>query len=56
MNELCKKLEPTDLIAFLILLGAFILKFKGADGTTTAIISAVSFYYFGKKTSSIQKS
>ena len=49
MQEMFSKITPTDVIAFLILLGAFILKFKGADGTTTALISAISFYYFGKK-------
>lgn len=44
-----EKCEPADLVAITILVGGFILKLNGGDGVTTALMTSVSFYYFGQK-------
>lgn len=49
LNEFVNRCEPADVIALAIIIGGFILKFNGADGTVTALLTAVSFYYFGNK-------
>ena len=49
MNEFIKKVHPADIIACLVIVGGFALKFTGADGLVGTIITAIVFYYFGKK-------
>lgn len=49
MNEFFKKIEPTDVIAAIVILGGLALKFTGADGLVGSLLTAICFYYFGKK-------
>jgi hypothetical protein len=49
MNELFKKLEPADLIAIIVIVGGLALKFRGADGLVGSLLTAIVFYYFGKR-------
>ena len=49
MNTLISKFEPADIVAALLIVGGLFLKYHGADGTVTALLSAISFYYFGQR-------
>lgn len=49
MADFIGKLQPADLIAAIIIIGGFCLKFKGADGIISFLLVSVAFYYFGKK-------
>lgn len=49
MNELIKKFKPVDIVALVILVIGFILKLRGADGYVSLMLTAIAFYYFGKK-------
>jgi len=51
-----QKIEPIDLISIIIIVGGLILKFCGADGIVTFLLTSVVFYYYGKKgVGSLQK-
>jgi len=43
------KFGPKDIVAIIVLVGCFILKLKGADGTVSLIMTAVVSYYFVKR-------
>lgn len=43
------RIMPRDIIAALVLLGAFYLKSLGADGTVSMVIAAIVGYYFSKR-------
>jgi hypothetical protein len=43
------KLAPVDVLAFIIVVGSLALKFTGADGLVGTLLTAICFYYFGKK-------
>jgi hypothetical protein len=43
-----------DIIACIVIIGAFILKFKGADGVVSISLISVVAFYFGLKTPSAQ--
>jgi hypothetical protein len=47
--DMLEKIRPADIIALTLIVGAFILKMRGADGTTTATIALIAAYYFGKQ-------
>lgn len=47
--SMLEKIRAADIIAFTLIIGAFVLKLRGADGTTTATIALVAAYYFGKQ-------
>ena len=49
MNEIYKKISPADIIACLVILGGLALKFTGKDGLVGTLLTAIVFYYFGKK-------
>jgi uncharacterized RDD family membrane protein YckC len=51
MKNFVDKCQPADLIALVIIAGGFWLKLRGGDGVTTALLTAISFYYFGHKIS-----
>jgi hypothetical protein len=43
------KIEPIDIIAVVIIIGALWLKYCGADGVVSSTLIMVVAYYFGKK-------
>jgi len=43
------KFEPADLIAVIVIVGGLYLKLSGADGVVGSLLTAIVFYYFGKK-------
>ena len=49
MHEFFKKLNPADIIALVVIVGGLALKFTGADGLVGTLLTAIVFYYFGKK-------
>jgi hypothetical protein len=49
MNEFFKKIMPADIIACLVIIGGLALKFTGQDGLVGTLLTAIVFYYFGKK-------
>ncbi len=49
VNTILCKIEPIDIIATIIIIGALILKFTGADGVVSSTLVMVVAYYFGKK-------
>jgi len=49
MNYFLNKLQPADLIALVVIVGGFILKFYGFDGTVGSMLMIVVGFYFGKK-------
>ena len=49
MNKFFSKFLPQDLIAVIVIVGAFILKILGANGTISLILTTVVIFYFGKK-------
>ena len=49
MAELLKKFSSQDAIAVVIIVGCFIGKFLGLDGTVSTILMTVVVFYFGKK-------
>ena len=53
MKNIFRKLEPIDLIAIIVLVGGLYLKLKGCDGVVGSLITAIVFYYFGKKGAAI---
>ena len=55
MHEIFKKMEPADLIACIVIIGGFALKFTGADGLVGALLTSICFYYFGKKSTNDNK-
>ena len=48
-KKFCDSLRPADLIAVIVIIGALILKFSGADGTVSVILLGICSYYFGKQ-------
>lgn len=49
MNKLLEKLQPIDVIALVVMVGGFLLKFAGIDGTVGTMLMLVVAFYFGKK-------
>lgn len=49
MSGLYSKITPADVIALVIIIGGLLLKFSGADGIVGTMLTAICFYYFGKK-------
>jgi hypothetical protein len=49
MKNFLSKMEPTDLIAIIVIVGGLILKFSGADGLVGTLLTAIVFFYFGEK-------
>jgi len=47
MEKLLNKCGPKDIIAILVIFGAFILKFKNIDGTASMILIGICAAYFG---------
>lgn len=50
MRELLHKFEPSDIIAFTIVLGCFALIMAHRDGIVTNVLTMITGYYFGQKT------
>lgn len=48
MNELLKKITPTDIIAIILILGCLILKGFGFDGLISNVLLTIVTVYFGK--------
>jgi len=42
-----EKLKPVDIVAILLIIGAYILKCKGLDGDVSIILATVAAYYLG---------
>ena len=40
---------PRDIIAALLLIGSFAMKWRGADGTVSMVIAAIVGYYLSKR-------
>ena len=56
MKKFFCKFEPIDIISIIIIIGGLVLKFCGADGIVTFLLTSVVFYYYGKKgVGSLQK-
>lgn len=55
MNDYLSKFTPRDLVAIIIVVGGLWLKFSGADGLVGTMLTAIVFYYFGKRLSDVQK-
>lgn len=49
MKSFLEKLEPVDVVAVVVIVSAFAHLTRGGNGTTTAIVASIVFYYFGKK-------
>lgn len=49
MNDLLSKFMPRDIVAMLVIAGGLWLKFSGADGLVGTMLTAIVFYYFGKR-------
>lgn len=49
-----KDCKAIDIIAIIVIIGAFILKFKGADGIVSISLISVVAFYFGLKLPSAQ--
>jgi len=49
MNEFFKKFAPADIIALVVVTGGLALKLAGADGLVGSLLTAIVFFYFGKK-------
>ena len=49
MRNVFQKMNPADLVAIIVIIGGFILKFGGADGLVGTLLTAIVFYYFGKQ-------
>ena len=49
MEKFISKIEPADVIAVIVIVGGLALKFTGADGLVGSLLTAIVFYYFGKK-------
>lgn len=49
MNDFISKIKPRDVIALFIVAGGIWLKFSGADGLVGTLLTAIVFYYFGKR-------
>ena len=49
MSNFMSKVEPADIIAVVVIVGGLALKFTGADGLVGSLLTAIVFYYFGKK-------
>ena len=48
MDKFFEKLTPTDIIAFILVIGCLILKGYGFDGTVSNILLTIVAVYFGK--------
>ncbi len=48
MNKLLEKITPTDIIAFVLIVGCLILKGFEFNGTVSNILLAITAVYFGK--------
>jgi len=48
MNKFFEKLTPTDIIAFILIIGCLILKGFGFNGTISNILITIVSVYFGK--------
>jgi len=40
-------LKPVDIVAILLIIGAYILKYKGIDGDVSIILATIAAYYLG---------
>jgi len=49
MAKFFEKVEPIDIIAFLVIVGGLILVGSHINGLVGSLLTAVVFYYFGKK-------
>ena len=49
MNEFFSKIRPKDIVAVVVIIGGLGLKFSGADGLIGTLLTAIVFYYFGKR-------
>ena len=49
MNYFLNRLQPADVIAIVVIIGGFILKFNGYNGTVGSILVTIVSFYFGKK-------
>lgn len=49
-KTILNKLEPSDIIAVIVLVGGLILKAQGQDGDVSMMLIAVISYYFGYST------
>ena len=49
MNDLLSKFIPRDIVALVVIAGGLWLKFSGADGLVGTLLTAIVFYYFGKR-------
>jgi len=50
MSKFFEKIEPSDIIAVIVLVGGLVLKFRGFDGLVGTLLTAVVIYYFGDRT------
>ncbi len=56
MDKFLGRVRPADVIGVIVIIGGIWLKHDGADGTVTALLTAVIFYYFGSRVSEFKKS
>ena len=49
MNEFFSKIRPRDIVAVIVIIGGLLLKFSGTDGLVGTLLTAIVFYYFGKR-------
>lgn len=48
MNQLLAKIQPSDIIALVLISGVMILQFKGVDTMLSQAILLIVGYYFGR--------
>ena len=48
MKKLLEKISPTDIIAFVLIVGCLILKRYGFDGFISNMLLTITVFYFGK--------
>ena len=48
MKKLLEKISPTDIIAFVLIIGCLVLKRYGLNGTVSGILLTITGLYFGK--------
>ena len=48
MNKFLERITPTDIIAFILIIGCLVLKFYSFNGTVSNILLTIVAVYFGK--------
>ena len=48
-KSIIEKIQPRDIMAVLLLVGAIILRIKGLDGSLDVVVGALVGYYLSKR-------